>query len=370
VASTGDICPGQAPVRHFAVDAVDVDLPMLDGPGRAFVLANAPHSRAEPPIPLVLHVGLGDCLDITLANRTAGGPVSMHPMGLAYDPAKSGLAVGREPGTAVQPGATAHYRFYADPANGESVALLVDGADLVGGSRAGLYGAVVVGPRGARTSDPVSGRSADRASAWSVDVRPTKGHPYRDVTLFLQDDDAAIGTHRMPYAKAVNGVVAINYRRAPFEGARPVDSPTPLIQAEVGDPVRLHVVVPTSEQSQVFSVEGHDWPAVTGTGHASSVQIGAWEAVTLDLTAGGSAGLAGEYEYGTHREPYREAGMWGRMIVACPGDTAVRSLAGETPCERTRGSWSGPALALVAALGLLALAMVTRRTSRSETATP
>jgi FtsP/CotA-like multicopper oxidase with cupredoxin domain len=363
-AATGDICPSGAPVRHFAVDAIDVDLPMLDGPGRAFVLTTVPRVRPQAPTPLVLHVGVGDCLDVTLTNHTAEGPVSIHPMGLVYDPAASGLAVGREQGTMAARGASARYRFYADPANGESVALLLDGADLVGATRAGLYGAVVIGPRGARSSDPVNGRPTDRASAWSVDVRPKDGRPYRDVTLFLQDDDAGIGTHRMPYTKAVDGVVAINYQRAPFDGPRPLDAPTPLIQAEVGDPVRLHVVVPTSEQSQVFSIEGHDWPTVTGTGRASSVQIGAWEAVTLDVTAGGSARSAGEYEYGTHREPYREAGMWGRMIVACPGDTALRSLAEETPCGGARGSWSGPVLAFVAAIGLMVMAIFTRRANR------
>ena len=34
-------------------------------------------------------------------------------------------------------------------------------------------------------------------------VDPPDGDPYRDFTLLFQDEDAGIGTHRMPYTTAV-----------------------------------------------------------------------------------------------------------------------------------------------------------------------
>jgi hypothetical protein len=50
------------------------------------------------------------------------------------------------------------------------------------------------------------------------------------------------------------------------------------------------------------------------------VQIGALEAITLipQTGAGGAAALPGDYLYGDHREPYREAGLWGFLRVYAP----------------------------------------------------
>lgn len=367
----GDICPGDAPAKRFRLAAIDAELPMLDGGrGRAFVVDAPAEGRPTAPQPLVLHASVGDCLDVELANRTLEGPVSLHAVGLAYDPLTSaGLAVGRTPAPTIAPGSSRRYRFYAAPENGETVAMLLDGANPTVNVPLGLYGAVVISGKGASATDQLTRRDASAESNWSVDVTPTDGKAYRDVTLFLQDEDAAIGTHRMPYSQGVDGVTAINYQRAPFEGARPRDAATPLIQAEAGDRVRVHVIAPSSEQAQVFSIEGHEWPAVTGTGWASSVQVGAWEAVTLELVAGGRGALPGEYEYGAHRQPYREAGAWGRFVVACPRALPLRTLGGERSkaCGGAGGSpsqWTLTMASVAAAIGLAAFAFFAARRRR------
>ena len=82
----------------------------------------------------------------------------------------------------------------------------------------------------------------------------------------------------------------------------------------------MHLLVPYSEQSQVFSLEGHRWPlepGLEGTDLVSSVQVGAAEAITviLDQGAGGYASIPGDYLYGDHREPFRQAGLWGLFRV-------------------------------------------------------
>jgi manganese oxidase len=72
------VCPPSAPVQRFDVATVDVALPMLDGRrGRIFALAaDAPALRAgtAPPEPMVLHVGVGDCVQVRLSPRVAWPP--------------------------------------------------------------------------------------------------------------------------------------------------------------------------------------------------------------------------------------------------------------------------------------------------------
>ena len=186
-------------------------------------------------------------------------------------------------------------------------------------------------------------------SGWRVDVHPSSGPGFRDFTLFIQDQDEIIGTHLMPYTEQVQGVVGLNYRMEPLQRrlARNADASkvfrsdvhgdpaTPIIEAFAGDAVKIHVLVPFSEQAQVFSVEGHRWPfepGRAGTTLLSSVQVGGLEAlnVVLDHGAGGRAGLPGDYLYGDHREPYREAGLWGIFRVYQPEASSanLRPLSG------------------------------------------
>jgi hypothetical protein len=378
------LCPEGAPEKRFDVAAIEADLPMLAGrPGKIYVLeADAAAVRAgrQPPQPLVLHVNVGDCVVADLANQTAG-PVSLHPDQLAFDPADSaGVAVGREPRQAVEPGRQRRYRFYASPEVGPTAALLRDWGDVVRNPGLGLYGAIIVAPRGATITDPVSGEDMARRSAPSVDVHPREGPAYRDFTLLLQDEDAAIGTHRMPYTEHVEGTVGVNYQATPFAGPRPARATTPQLRALVGDPVQVHVVVPWSEQAHVLSIENHRWPlepGERGSDLLDAVQVGGLEAVTLELDggAGGAERLPGDYEYGDHRQPYREAGMWGIFRVACPGDLQIRPLGGTTrPAGRCRtptsNAWTGPSLTLFTLGGLVIIALRARRRDRTRGGLP
>jgi hypothetical protein len=158
-----------------------------------------------------------------------------------------------------------------------------------------------------------------------------------------------IGTAQMPYSEQVQGAVGINYRAEPlaprlarnsdtasvFSSAVHGDPSTPLLEAFAGDAVQIHVLAPASEQAHVFSIEGHRWPFEAGrqgTPLVSSTQLGALDALTLRLVAGsgpignGSGSMAGDYLYGDHREPYRQAGLWGIFRVYSSGDAALRLL--------------------------------------------
>jgi hypothetical protein len=281
----------------------------------------------------------------------------------------------------VPPGEAKTFTFYATPEVGETVALVRDWGDVLANPGLGLYGAVVVGPPGARYRDPFSGRDAAATSSVTVDVEPRDGPPYRDVTVFLQDDDAAIGTHRMPYSSRVAGTVGLNYGAAPLEprlrrgvapagvfGAAAGDPDTAVFEAYAGDPVRLHVLAPWSEQSHVFSVEGHRWPAepgLRGTPLRSSSQVGALDALTLHLAggAGGPDHLPGTYLLGDHREPYRDAGQWGllRVLPACSPAGPLRPLLGACPARRQLVSVGWTAIALPLVLAAAGLLLIRRR---------
>ena len=232
---------------------------------------------------------------------------------------------------AVPPGGTRTYRFYASPEVGETVGVSRDWGDVLTNPALGLYGAVVVGPKGARYRDPSTGADLAASASWRADVVPARGAPWRDFTLLFQDSDDSIGTHRMPYTNHVRGTTGVNYRVAPD---------TPVLDAQAGDDVRIHVVAPFSEQAQVFSLEGHRWPlevGLPGTPLRSSQAIAGGEALTFRLAggAGGAERLAGTYRWDDHRLPFAEAGLVGRFVVRPAGGdgagSALRPLASRRP---------------------------------------
>lgn len=337
------VCPAKAPRKEFAVSAIEAVLPMLgEAKGKLYVLRNdraAVRSGAKTPEPLVLRVSVGDCVVINLTNETSG-PVSFHASMLAYNP-KDLLAVAPE--------STRTYTYFAHPEVGETSALVRDAENILENPGLGLYGAIVVGPRGARYSDPETGEDISMKARWRADVLPPSGRPYRDFALFIQDQDEVIGTAVMPYIEDVRGVVGLNYRVEPlrqrlrkngdpskiFRSEVNGDPRTPLLEALVGDSVRIHVLLPWSEQAQVFSLEGHHWPLEPrrrGSNLLSSILVGGMEALTLTLNgAGGPGGIPGDYLYGDHREPYREAGLWGLFRVHAPGAQGVKIRPFPTP---------------------------------------
>ncbi|HVF18836.1 MAG TPA: hypothetical protein VNA14_01150, partial [Mycobacteriales bacterium] len=346
----GEVCPKGSPRRRVDVVAAPAPLPVLGGAqGAVFALrADLDALRSGAPSqPLVIHVGVGDCLVVELTNATSA-PVSPHVDQLVGEAPSSGIATGDLPDQSTAAGGTRTYEFFAHPEVGETVGMLRDGGDLGSGPGLGLYGAIVVGPAGAVIRDPASGRELDPAVGTAVVVEPLGARAYRDMTLLMHDDDASLGTHRMPYRPRVDGRVGVNYQAAPladrlgrdagrgaaYRSSVHGDPATPLLQAYAGDPVRLNVLAPWSEQSQVFGLEGHRWPSdpgLPGTTLLSAQKVGGAEALTLRLVAGGDQALPGDYRYGNRRLPFTEAGMWGLLRVHPAGSsTAVlRPLARE-----------------------------------------
>src|SRR5439155_17841012 len=104
--------------------------------------------------------------------------------------------------------------------------------------RLGLYGAIVVGPRGASYTDPATGDDLSLRASWRADVHPPEAPGYRDYALFLQDEDPIIGTAVMPYVEQVQGVVGLNYRTEPLQArmTQDRDASHVFMSAVHGDP--------------------------------------------------------------------------------------------------------------------------------------
>ena len=124
------------------------------------------------PMPLTLRVNVGDCVKVNLKNKMKESKASFSAIGLAFDPKDSmGANVGNNPGDqTIAPGGERTYTYYADPFNGETTSLVWDWGNVMTNPRNGLFGAVVVGPKGSKYRDPKTGADLSNKNAWAADV--------------------------------------------------------------------------------------------------------------------------------------------------------------------------------------------------------
>ncbi|MBT4522145.1 MAG: multicopper oxidase domain-containing protein, partial [Halieaceae bacterium] len=364
--SNPQICPEDAPRKHFDVVAMDFALdlnpnapdqvPAPSGTNRNLILANpdgkiyalksevdALNAGSLQPHPLTLRANVGDCVQVTLHNLLAKEKASFHADMLAYDPNDSmGANIGRNKGDqTVSPGEHRTYTFFAHPEYGEATALVTDFGNITRNVRDGLYGAIIIGPAGSKYLDPVTGADISLANSWQADVivdrslrNNRKRADYRDAALYFQDEDNLIGTPFMPYISSTAGLSAVNYRVEPLSWrAKAYDCPeedafhcngkapdpaTPVIEVTAGNSVRLHVIDAHGEQNSTFAVEGHQWPLEPGAAGAEMLEVqqfGPAETLELNFTAGGPHHIAGEYMWSSERMTYAIAGQWGILRV-------------------------------------------------------
>jgi len=379
--SAKSVCPSDAPVKTFNVAAIDKAIRYNKGtPGvmevdmeRKMVLGNETGkmyvlegektkvaSGSIEPSPLTLHVNVGDCIKVNLKNEMAKDRAGFHVDHVAYDPKESmGINAGNNPGDqTVAPGQSRTYTFFAHPEFGENAALIQDWGNVIENPRNGLFGAIIIGPRGSQYRDSVTGEDLAQKSSWRADVIVDRNLPgnenrqnYRSFALLFQDEDNQIGTSFMPYIQKVAGVTAVNYRSEPTDyriekgcaysevlvcvktGDQPV---TPSIAAHVGDAVVIHVLGAFSEQIQLFSVSGHEWkhePYMSGADLVSTMEFGGTEVINAWLHggAGGPNGIPGSYLWLNQRPGYLDAGHWGTLTVLDRDSRAILPLSRQAP---------------------------------------
>ncbi len=376
------VCPADAPVKAFNVvamdypsmkfnpkapEAIEVDferkIQVSNPDAKIYALEEEVSKVAEglQPMPLTIRANVGDCIKVNLKNKMKASRASFSAISLAFDPKDSmGANVGNNTGDqTIAPGESRTYTYYADPFLGEITSLVWDWGNVMVNPRNGLFGAVVIGPKGSKYRDPKTGADISTKNGWAADVIVDRTIPgnenrpnYRDVALFFQDEDNIIGTSFMPYVQNVAGLTGINYRSEPYKyreetgcslgkifqpctADKPEDPVTPIIEAHAGDPVRIHVLGANNEQNGMFSVEKHEWPIepfMRGADMISVVEFSGSEVLDAFIpSAGGPYRMSGDYVYSNQRLPYSQSGQWGYLRVLPAGDQRLLPLAGSAP---------------------------------------
>ncbi len=369
------LCPKGAPVKNFSVvainkalkfnpnaeDEIEVDferkLLLANANAKIFALEGEVSKAADDgamPHPLTIRANIGDCIKIKLTNRLKEGNASLHANNVAFDPLDSqGINVGNNPGDqTVAPGKSKTYTYYAHPDYGLNGALLWDFGNLTTNVRDGMYGAIIIGPRGSVYRDPETGKDISLGNSWKADVIVDKTYPgnehlenYRDFALYFQDEDNILGTSFMPYLQNVAGLTGVNYRLEPWtyredEGcelgniftpcvAADSDPATPVLKAHAGDRVMINVFGAHNEQNQMFNLDGHQWRRhimQEGSDMIDVEEFGGGEYIQAFFTAGGTYRNPGTYLWLNARTPYQQAGQWGYFKVLPQGEQSILPL--------------------------------------------
>ncbi len=346
----GNPCPAGSVNKAVAISAVDIPNSVQGTTGSggtstsvsgsitaAYVLtSNAAAARAKGVTePLVVHINVGDCLTVQFSNMRGSARASLSVGELSKAGGSSGVNVGFDPEQTVLPGKQQTYKLYAETASIEAAQFSDFGGDATG--RIGLYGAFVVHEKGTWLTSPTTGLRTITGTIVDAHVPGKPG--YRDDTLFLQDTDPQIGSDFMPYPLKVDGLTLINYKNA---GRRTNDFSgtvaTPLLQAYVGDAMRIHVLsTPGSEQPHVFRAGGLSWlrdPYMPHSQEVATQGLAPYQGIDAHIIggAGGRGSQTGDFFYGDNRRPFTEGGMWGVLRVlptpTCVAITPLRQLEG------------------------------------------
>src|SRR5262249_39426097 len=170
-AAPPSVCPSAAPVKHFDVSAIDVDITLNrfgdhDPTGKMYVLtqhipdvlaeetAALPNRvstglREDPIQPLVIRANEGDCVTIHFKNSTTTGPYGIHIDGLSFASSSSGDAVGQNAPSDVGPNGEADYTYYLpNTPTLEGAHYMRPGPANRNAVQHGLFGALVAEPPG------------------------------------------------------------------------------------------------------------------------------------------------------------------------------------------------------------------------------
>jgi hypothetical protein len=374
------LCPKGAPVKNFSVvainkalkfnpnaeDEIEVDferkLLLANAEAKIFALEGEVSKASDSgvmPHPLTLRANIGDCIKVKLTNRLKEGNASLHANNVAFDPLDSqGINVGNNPGDqTIAPGKSKVYTYYAHPDFNINGALLWDFGNLTTNVRDGLFGGIIIGPRGSVYRDPETGKDISLGNSWKADVIIDKSYPenshlenYRDFALYFQDEDNILGTSFMPYLQNVAGLTGVNYRLEPWsyredEGcelgnmftpcvAADSDPATPVLKAHAGDQVMINVFGAHNEQNQMFNVDGHQWRRHLNQENSDMIDVeefGGGEYIQAFTRAGGTYGNPGTYLWLNARTPYQQAGQWGYFKVLPKGERSILPLGNTTP---------------------------------------
>ncbi|MEV6612048.1 multicopper oxidase domain-containing protein [Kutzneria sp. NPDC051319] len=330
VTSTADPCPRGARTVAYDVSLINKALPTQpynDTGGVIYALTSdvaGIQAGTKPVEPLVLRASKGDCVRITLRDRTTPGSLyggsraGLDLAKLAHNQQlSSGAAVGLNPDSTVPVGGAATYAYYADQDLGTT---LFQNLGSTTSLRHGAYGMMIVEPKDSTWTDSATDAplGPNRTSTQAI-IRAPGGQRFREFALTMQSTDQQYGRSILPYEDQVagdglNSPTAANLQVPPVPGAPPgtADHPgsydkgysdvnyhnapltqrlgltankddftkatvvgsygtafsstpygdpdTPVLRADSGDPVVFRLGIGASDQLHSFTVGGHAFP--------------------------------------------------------------------------------------------------------------
>lgn len=322
------------------------------------------------PEPLIIRANAGDLIEVTLTNRFTRPPVqtfhpgvpvnavfppssrvSIQPGLVLYDPKNSGgVTVGFNPDQTAGPGESVTIRWYADRELG--TCMLFDMADIMNHRGHGLWGALIIEPKGAVYLDsetylPLPGD----VNAQSAVIKTDKT-VFREFVLFMQDgiglydkdgnlipdaiETAHGGGHSDDEEDGVDfedqGQKGFNYRSERFDNrfeknSDPLyvfsskvhgDPSTPVFEAYTGEDITIRLLMPADKpRNHGFVLHGHKWQSQPDNPLSGTV----WSQGAISV--GGAYNiqfLANSYEgdYLYRSGSFRwsvEQGMWGIVRI-------------------------------------------------------
>ncbi|MDX1371730.1 MAG: multicopper oxidase domain-containing protein, partial [Nitrososphaeraceae archaeon] len=234
-------------ITKFDIEAIEVDIVyniagFHDPNGRIYVLSEDKNDILEKvaanpgkPVtevqPLTIRTNVGKCVEIKFKNDLKEEYASIHPTGIGLDPNTSdGTFVGFNDDSTVTPGETVTYRWFPDVqgahffTDASRQVVLLDpvilgdwASDLQTSLRQhGLFGTLVVEPRGATWTDPFTGEFLK--SGVNADIHYPPGdwkQDTRERVVYYHDEAGILDPNgnepRGPNGEAT-GMYTMNYR--------------------------------------------------------------------------------------------------------------------------------------------------------------
>lgn len=344
--------PEGAPVKEFQI--VGIQLPITynkeewhDPEGRIFVLAEdeeAVLSGKKAPEPLVIRANAGDVIDVAFTNKfptTIGGnafqsvhvtdEAALHIHLVKFDMMCSdGAANGWNYDSSAGHGETIRYRWYAD--SELRTVFFHDHQFANLHQQHGVFGALIIEPYGSTYHDPYTGEEIK--SGTKAIIKNPHQPDFREFVLAIHDfallfDAQGNPLNPPPHPDSPEdpGVMGINYRCEPlqFRKGDPAyvfsshvhgDPVTPLLEAYVGDPVRIRLIDGAHEEQHVFNLHGYTWlrePTTPKSPRVSSQTLGISEAFNFEFTAHAAGDQDILYYSGGIDDLW--LGLWGIMRV-------------------------------------------------------
>ena len=240
------------------------------------------------------------------------------------------------------------YRWYPDVQFG--TAYFHDHVSALTSWRHGLFGALISEPPGSTYHDPKTGepvRSGPRVdvhtdAVLSDDLRGS----FREQVLFIQDDNPLTNVGLSSGSSMNLRVEPLDQRGGDpsllFSSKEHGDPETPILEANLGDPIVIRGLVSAANDTHTLHVDGH-WfrvePNSRTSPPVSTVHIGISERYDLAIPrAGGPQNMPGDYLYSNGRAFKLREGSWGLVRVhELGGESALKPLPGWARFSRLLG---------------------------------